>query len=53
MVVEINNSLTNHIQYEVEYIDRRTEVITANIIAENLLYQVDDDGHQHRLINDI
>ena len=27
--------------------------MTANIIAENLLAQVDDDGHQHLLIDEI
>ena len=27
--------------------------MTANIIAENLLAQVDDDGHQHLLIYEI
>ena len=34
-------------RYEVEYLDGTTEVLTANIIAENLIAQVDDQGHRH------
>ena len=29
-----------------------TEVLTANIIAENLLAQVDDQGHRHLMIDE-
>ena len=29
------------------------EILTANIIAENLLAQVKDDGHRNLLINEI
>ena len=36
-----------------ELIDRRIEILTTNIIAENLLEQVDDDGHRHLLIDEI
>ena len=38
-----NNPLLDHPQYEVEFLDGRTEIMTAKIIAENLLAQVDDD----------
>ena len=33
--------------------DGTTEVLTANIIAENLLAQVDDQGHRHLMIDEI
>ena len=48
-----NNLLLGHRQYEVKFLDGRTEIMTANIIAENLLSQVDGDGHQHLLIDEI
>ena len=33
--------------------DGTTDVIVANIVAENLLSQVDDNGHRHLLIDEI
>ena len=48
-----NNPLLDHRQYEVEFLDGRTEVLTANIIAENLLAQVDNEGHRHLMIDEI
>jgi hypothetical protein len=30
--------------------DGETEILTANIIAENLLAQVDEDGHREMMI---
>ena len=48
-----NNPLLDSRQYEVEYIDGTTDVLTANIIAENLLAQVDDKGHRHLMIDEI
>ena len=33
--------------------DGTTEVLTANIIAENLLAQVDDQEHHHLMIDEI
>ena len=33
--------------------DGTTEVLTVNIIAENLLAQVDDQGHRHLMIDEI
>ena len=53
MGIASNNPLLCHRQYEVWYIDGRTEVLRANIVAENLLSQVDDDVHQHLLIDKI
>ena len=48
-----NNTLLDHQQYEVEFIDGRIEILTANILAKNLLAQVDDVGHWHLLIDEI
>ena len=48
-----NNPLFDSRKYEVEYLDGMTEVLTANIIAENLLAQVDDQGHSHLMIDEI
>jgi hypothetical protein len=33
--------------------DGETEILTANIIAENLLAQVDEEGHRQMLIDEI
>ena len=51
--VASKNPLLDHRQYEVEYIDGRNEVLTANTITEILLAQFDDDGHQNILIHKI
>ena len=48
-----NNPLIDSRRYEVEYLYGTIEVLTANIIAENLLAQVDDQGHRHLLIDEI
>ena len=48
-----NNPLLDSRQYEVEFRDGRVEVLSANIIAENLLAQVDDDGNRYLLIDEI
>ena len=40
-----DNPLLDHRKYEVEFLGGGTEIITSKIIAENLLAQVDDDGH--------
>ena len=39
--------------YEVEFIDGTTETLTANIIVENLLAQVDEEGHRQLLLDNI
>ena len=39
-----NNPLLDQQQYVVEFMDGRIEVLTANIIAENLLSQVVSSG---------
>ena len=48
-----HNPLLDSRQYEVEYSDGIIEVLAANIIAENLLAQVDDQGHRHLMIDEI
>ena len=40
-------------QYEVEFNDGDTEQLAANVIAENLLAQVDDHGHRHLMLEEI
>ena len=39
--------------YEIEYLDGTIEAISANIIAENLLSQVDEEGNRQLLMNEI
>ena len=48
-----NNPMTDTRQYEVEYIDGSVETLTANTIAENLLAQVDEEGHRQLLLSEI
>jgi hypothetical protein len=48
-----NNPLLDDRKYEVEFIDGQIEILTANVIAENLLAQVDDEGHRYLLIDEI
>ena len=50
---EITNPLVDMRAYENEFIDGTTETLTTNIIAENLLAQVDEEGHRQLLIYDI
>jgi len=48
-----NNPLLDTRQYTVEFANGYTEILTVNIIAENLLSQVDEDGHQQRMFREI
>ena len=48
-----NNPILDSRQYEIEYADGNTAVLTANIIAENLMAQVDDHGNRHLMIDEI
>ena len=47
------NPLLGSREFEVEYLDGTTEYLTANIIAENILSQVDAKGHRQLLIDEI
>ena len=49
----MTNSMLDHRQYEVEFINGKINILTANITAENVLAQVDDDGHRYLLIDKI
>ena len=50
---ESTNPLVDTRAYEIEFIDGTTETLTANIIVENLLPQVDEEGHRHLLLDKI
>ena len=47
------NPIMDTSQYEVEYLDGEIGIMTANIIAENLLSQVDEEGHKQMFIDEI
>ena len=51
--VASSNPLTDSRQYEVEFLDGGTEILTANLIAENLLAEVDDYGNRSMLLDEI
>ena len=51
--VESENPLTDTRVYEVEFLDGSEETLSANVIAENLLAQVDADGHRQLLMDEI
>ena len=40
-------------QYEVEFLDGSTETYDANVIAENIYSQVDDEGNQMLMLKEI
>ena len=40
-------------RYEVQFVDGYSETLAANIIAENLISQVDNKGHRQRMITEI
>ena len=48
-----NNPILDSREYEVEFLDGTTETLTANIIAENLLSQVDEEGHRQLFLDEI
>ena len=47
------NPLLDSRLYEVEYADGYTTAMTANLIAENMFAQVDEDGHREVFIDEI
>ena len=47
---ENKNPLLNTRAYELEYMDRTSEILTANIIAEHILSQVDEEGHRQLML---
>ena len=48
-----NNPLTDHRMYDVEFLDGRIQTMSANVIAEKLIAQVDDGGRRHLLLDEI
>ena len=47
------NPLLDTRQYEVEFADGATDVFTANLIAENLYSQVDEEGNSYSIMSEI
>ena len=39
--------------YEFEYPDGTTEQLADNIIAENMMSQVDSEGHQYKVLTEV
>ena len=48
-----DNPILDLRQYEVEFLDGETEIMTANLIAKIFLAQVDDNGHIHMMLDEI
>ena len=47
------NPMVDTRQYEVEYEDGTTEILAANLLAENILAQVDEHGHKQQMLEEI
>ena len=47
------NAMHNKSLYEVEYSDGTTEQLATNIIAENMLSQVDYEGRHYQVLNEV
>ena len=39
-----NTPIQNTLVYEVEFVDGSSQMLAANVIAENMLSQIDDEG---------
>ena len=50
---ESTNPLVDTRAYEIEFIDGTTEIITSNIIVDNLHERVDEEGHRKLLLDEI
>ena len=48
-----DNPMLDTQQYEVQFSDGTMETLTTNVIAENILSQVDNEGHRQRLLEEI
>lgn len=48
-----HNPLLDSRKYEIEYADGNVEELTANIIAENLIAQVDEEGRRQMMLDEI
>ena len=47
------NAMHDKSLYEVEYPDGMTEQLAANIIAENMMSQVESEGHQYQVLIEV
>ena len=47
------NTMHDKYLYEVEYPDGMTEQLAANIIAKNMLSQVDSEGHHYQVLTEV
>ena len=47
------NPMHNASMYEVEFSDGSTEEVSANVIAENILSQVDAEGNHSQILKEI
>ena len=47
------NAIHDKSLYEVEYPDGTTEQLAANIIAENMMSQVDSEGHHYQVLTEV
>ena len=47
------NSILDTRQYEVEFLYDQVEILTANLIAENIITQTHDEGHRHLMLDEI
>ena len=47
------NSMHDKSLYEFEYPDGMTEQLSSNIIAENMLSQVDSEGHHYQVLTEV
>ena len=48
-----DNPLLDTREYEVEFLDGHRESLSANVIAQHMFSQVDEEGHRHLLLDDI
>ena len=48
-----DNSILNSIIYDIEFPDRQVKQYSANILAENMLLQVNDNGHNWLMMDAI
>ena len=48
-----SNPMLDTREYEIEYLDGTIEIATANLIAENIISQVDEQGHRQLLLDEI
>ena len=51
--VAIDNPMLDTQEYKVEFLDGHCKSLSANVIAQHLFSQIDEEGHQHLLLDDI